>query len=263
MSFALLLEKARHELIDTTLRNPLIKYRWDKTSRGVKRSEKDNSVLTTLETDLLQGNAIGFSAVSDARLDKRKSLVQTDLSAEGLQKRLTKLYREARSFQQEQGFGVLYIAIGFLEWYEDEQSDLPALAPLLLIPIELKRDNDSLFSATYTQEEIQPNVSLIRKVNDDFGIRWPDWLADGQDDARAEHSVPISARLSRPSVASPNAHAGLYTQTAYAGPVLVRQTGYVRRPEPGPAQRKGRADSQYTPNGKRLFPGRCQRRFAG
>ncbi len=176
MSFSILLEKARHELIDTTLRNPLIKYRWELTKRGVKVSTSSLSLATSQLVDgLLQSTPVQFLSIIEKPTDKKVSPLQTDLPAEGLQKRLTKLYREARSFQEEQGFNVLYLAFGFLEWYESEHSELPAFAPLLLVPVELTRRDDGKFSVTYNQEEIQPNPSLARKLSDDYGIQWPDW----------------------------------------------------------------------------------------
>src|SRR6266542_3872625 len=43
--------------------------------------------------------------------------LQTKLTPEGLQKRLLSLYRDAKSLFEEQGVDVLFLAIGFLEWY--------------------------------------------------------------------------------------------------------------------------------------------------
>jgi len=46
--------------------------------------------------------------------------LQTRLSARELGTRLIKLENEAHTLLQEQGIEVLYLALGFLEWYEDE-----------------------------------------------------------------------------------------------------------------------------------------------
>ena len=39
----------------------------------------------------------------------------------------------------EQGVNVLFVAFGFLKWFEAEHSDEPRLSPLLLVPVCLER----------------------------------------------------------------------------------------------------------------------------
>ncbi len=65
--------------------------------------------------------------------------LQTLLPADDLQKRLLRTFYDARSSQQEQGVNTLYLAIGFLRWYEDAEADKPRDVPLLLIPCTLDR----------------------------------------------------------------------------------------------------------------------------
>lgn len=48
------------------------------------------------------------------------SYLQTRLTAERLQKRLLTLFRDAESMEEEQGISVLFLALGFLRWYESE-----------------------------------------------------------------------------------------------------------------------------------------------
>ena len=42
--------------------------------------------------------------------------------------------REARTLEEEQGINVLYLALGFLHWFEDESSSVDRQAPLILVP---------------------------------------------------------------------------------------------------------------------------------
>ena len=49
------------------------------------------------------------------------------------------LSRSDRATLSEQGVNVLFVAFGFLKWFEAEHSDEPRLSPLLLVPVCLER----------------------------------------------------------------------------------------------------------------------------
>ena len=65
--------------------------------------------------------------------------LQTRLTSERLQARLLSIYYDAQTYEQEQGVSILYLAMGFLKWYESPSSDKTRFAPLLLIPVDLER----------------------------------------------------------------------------------------------------------------------------
>src|SRR5262249_8415053 len=101
--------------------------------------------------------------------------LQTRLTSEHLQGRLLSIYYDALTFEQEQGVSVLYLAIGFLVWYESPSSDKARYAPLLLIPVELERQTAaSRFHLKYREEDITTNLSLQAKLRAEFGIELPD-----------------------------------------------------------------------------------------
>lgn len=101
--------------------------------------------------------------------------LQTTLTPEGLQKRLLGIYYDARTFQEEQGVNILYLAVGFLKWFEDKSSDRQFHAPLLLIPVVLERQNArTSFKLRYPEEEITTNLSLQAKLKADFGLDLPE-----------------------------------------------------------------------------------------
>src|SRR5690606_28128687 len=80
----------------------------------------------------------------------------------------------ARTFVQEQGVNVLYLAVGMLEWYEDPSSTTARKAPLLLIPVELERtDVRASFRLRYTGEDVGGNLTLQAKLRNDFGLKLP------------------------------------------------------------------------------------------
>jgi Protein of unknown function (DUF4011) len=87
--------------------------------------------------------------------------LQTSLSPDLLQKRLQSIHRDARTAEEERGVNILYLALGFLRWYEDEKSDALREAPLILLPVNLVRDaKRSTFDLTFRDDDINPNQAL-------------------------------------------------------------------------------------------------------
>ncbi|MEO1237169.1 MAG: DUF4011 domain-containing protein, partial [Planctomycetota bacterium] len=109
----------------------------------------------------------------DARHHDRK--LQTTLTSAELQKRLLRTFYDARTSEQEQGVNTLYLALGFLKWYEDAESEKDRYAPLLLVPVQLERKNArTRFSLRHDEGEIDTNLSLQAKLRAEFGIDLPD-----------------------------------------------------------------------------------------
>lgn len=107
--------------------------------------------------------------------------LRTALGAEPLQKRLLTLYRGARSLEEEQGVSVLFLALGFLRWFESAASDVERFAPLVLLPVDLERDNArGRFRLAYRDQDLEANLSLRALLENDFALKLPD-LPDGPD----------------------------------------------------------------------------------
>ena len=101
--------------------------------------------------------------------------LQTRLTSERLQARLLSIYYDAQTYEQEQGVSILYLAMGFLKWYESPTSDKARYAPLLLIPVDLERQTAaSRFHLKYREEDITTNLSLQAKLRGEFGIELPE-----------------------------------------------------------------------------------------
>jgi very-short-patch-repair endonuclease len=100
--------------------------------------------------------------------------LQTQLFKKPLNTRLLKLNSEAITFVQEQGVDLLYLATGFLKWYEDDHSDKPRYAPLVLIPVEIYRaDAGDAYKIRYTEAELGTNLTLAAKLKMEFGVTLP------------------------------------------------------------------------------------------
>ena len=186
-------EEARRELLDLSLRNPLLNYRSGR-ARGVEMvGESASQVFDTLVT---KGQAMSFLAglTSDHVADSDHSLLereefghtpasssnradrrlQTSESFDNLKKRLLNTYRLANSTIEETGVNTLFIALGMVRWYEADQSSQPRRAPLILVPVRLERRGvRDAFSVLHSGEDIGVNLSLVEKVRTDFGLGLP------------------------------------------------------------------------------------------
>ena len=188
------LDEARKELLDLSLRNPLINYRLLK-ARGLE--VVDESPASVYQILVQQGKVMSFLPKSELDADDdfqlfeedesesdparhTDSKLQTHYSTAELQRRLLNTYYTARTAIEEQGVNTLYLALGMLEWYESESSDTLRRAPLVLIPVELSRASvRALFRIGYTEEEFGTNLSLQEKLKSEFGIHLPDLLRCG------------------------------------------------------------------------------------
>ncbi len=115
----------------------------------------------------------GVDAVDESRFTDR--LLDTDLGTDALQKRLLQLARDARTAEEEQGINILFLALGFLAWFEDERSGVPREAPLILVPVELVRnERTSTYDICAREEDIVTNLPLQSRLRDDFGLTLPE-----------------------------------------------------------------------------------------
>lgn len=109
--------------------------------------------------------------------------IQTLLYPHELEARLRSLRQTSESAIQEMGANILYLAFGFLEWFETDGGD-PRLAPLFLVPVRLQKGRLNRqtkayeYRINYSGEDIIPNLSLKEKLRLDFGMTLPDMDED-------------------------------------------------------------------------------------
>ncbi|HEY5314047.1 MAG TPA: DUF3320 domain-containing protein [Pirellulales bacterium] len=192
------LGKAKQELLDLTLRNRLLNTPRKSKARNIEivgeRAEdvfrllvKERKAMSFLArpgteqpeaSDDDQQNVVLFQPdESDEEATERYTddRLQTALTSDGLQKRLLNLFYDAKTHEEEQGVNILYLAVGFLKWFEADASDQERFAPLLLLPVELNRKNaNAKFRLRWREEEIATNLSLQAKLAADFGIQLPE-----------------------------------------------------------------------------------------
>ncbi len=182
------LDEARSELLDLSFRNPLINYKLLK-ARGVEIVDEslpdiyqilvqDKKTMYFLPKHESEEDSIFLFEDEEEYAPDRytDTKLQTSHSSTELQKRLLNTYYTARTAIEEQGVTTLYLALGMLEWYESESSEILRRAPLIMIPVELNRTSvRANFRVQYTEEEIGTNLSLQKKLDDEFGIQLPDF----------------------------------------------------------------------------------------
>ena len=95
--------------------------------------------------------------------------IRTNLEESEHARRLTELYRAARVALDENGTNTLFAAVGILEWRETEHSDRVQRAPILLVPVELKRKSVlEGFTLRRIDEETRLNVTLMEMLRQNF-----------------------------------------------------------------------------------------------
>jgi hypothetical protein len=220
------LAEARTRLIETGTRNRLVH-----TSRGAKRPTtlgivtadtdalfarliRDGALLRFAPDPALAARAAAGERVDEEETEEgggafrtpvtmlsapgaateadRGDRLRTRLGPDALEKRLLRFWRDARLTEEEQGVDILYLAIGFLRWYEDERSEVMREAPLVLAPVTLVRDaRRSTFDLKAREEDIGLNLPLSERLKEQ-GITLPpipegdEWLPSAYFDAVAE-----------------------------------------------------------------------------
>ena len=207
------IEDARKRLLDFTLRNRLLNFRATKSrtirivnpasmdiydalvlkekalsfraSNSSDNSHESTNSLTSVSTqsDTVPENTqqvplllpSSSTTHEDNDGNHRSRYLSTLLEPDVLSHRLRIVAQEAKSILEEQGYTVLYIALGFLEWYDATNSSKSLKAPLILIPVELRREEvRDDFRLTWTGSEIMTNISLKEKLKEE-GVLLPDF----------------------------------------------------------------------------------------
>lgn len=222
----------RKRLLDLTTKNRLLSFRW---SRGrVVRAV--HTGLDDLYDHLKDGRSLVFRPVPEPRRedyetvgsDRRKPeavqfakrqgidvnyelpprreggprYIQTLLYPEDLERILRNIDRAAHTAIQESGTNMLYLIFGFLAWYESDDAQEPRYAPLLIMPVTLKRirsDHAFLYEITHTEEEIADNLTLREKLRQEFSLDLPSF---DEEDTPSTYFAKV-AQLARTKVEPP------------------------------------------------------------
>ena len=120
-----------------------------------------------------------YSIEDIAHTDEFKEYITTDmgkgklcssLTSSDLDDKIKDLYRGSKTSIEENGASTLYLAVGFIKWYEKDKPDA-FYAPILLIPVELIRKSILLgYAMRKRDEDSLINITILEKLRQDFDI---------------------------------------------------------------------------------------------
>jgi Protein of unknown function (DUF4011)/AAA domain len=94
----------------------------------------------------------------------------------------------AKTAIEEFGANMLHLILGFLEWYESDDSQQPRLAPLVTVPAVMDRSAGRGLgfqcAIEHSGEDLATNLSLVERMRRDFGLEIP---ALGDDETPEEY----------------------------------------------------------------------------
>ncbi|MGN0813822.1 MAG: DUF4011 domain-containing protein [Candidatus Coproplasma sp.] len=170
-------------LLDLSLKNNLLSFRFRRDSIHLissdlayflSKTEGKDKLYVQPNNQKIEG-ALYFGGGS--KLNNLTELIGIELAqgitrsyagAERLQEVAASLIRKAKSSQEEVGANTLYLAMGFLKWKHDDDSEFK-YAPLVLLPVNLKKTKTSGI-AIELSEEYEVNTTLLEFLKQEFGI---------------------------------------------------------------------------------------------
>jgi very-short-patch-repair endonuclease len=129
--------------------------------------------------------------------------IQTLHYPEELEGVLRSLHSAARLTIEETGTNMLYLAFGFLDWFESDESEQVATAPLILLPASLRRAEADPRTRAYrygiqhSGEDILANISLQELLKQDFSLELPEFGEDDSPESYFGQLNPILIRYPR------------------------------------------------------------------
>lgn len=213
------LRQWRDRLLDLSLRNKLLNFRDDvKGALKLKipnvaaledllAADKELTIHPRPPTDdrdardpkLARKHVADSVIEEDLARDLAAAIVHCPYDDMRMAKHAVHLEREARTALEEGGANVLYVAIGFLRWYETDDTPAPKLAPLLLVPIKLTYARSTRrLRMQRLPEEALANHTLIEKMKRDFGVDLSPIAGLDADESGVD--VPLLLRRARESI---------------------------------------------------------------
>ncbi len=217
-----MLEAARRRLLDTGTRNRLVH-----VNRANARAnclniidEKSDEIFRLLrvegkkmvfkamgadasEEDEDDGETVHFAAEEPSGVEENPrytdNFLETPLGPEALAKRLLRLALDARTAEEEQGVNILFLALGFLQWRESGSSDIQRESPLILLPVELVRnERTSTFDLRVREDDLDTNLPLQERLWQDFAIRLPE-VEETDEWSPSKHFADVADAISAKS----------------------------------------------------------------
>lgn len=178
------------KLLDLSLRNSLLSFRPNASSVQILAPDlaaledeiasgadfvaapvPDELTVTVTDNKIFEVENGKETAAEIAENEFKKHRLRTFFDEDELSKTMKKLQRQAKISIEENGANTLYLALGFLRWYEDEKSAKPRYAPLVLVPVDIVRKmQDRSYSIRARDEETQMNITVLEMLRQFYAI---------------------------------------------------------------------------------------------
>lgn len=170
----------KQRLIDLSRRNRLLYFTPTKSSYiGIAspdlRTIFERLVLKGRGWEIWQPPRDGWANAPGSERPRRTQLVPQADDPQTIDRILRSLYRRSSSEYRERGVRILYMTFGMLDWREAESGE-EIRSPILLVPIELRRDNPRSpyrVEVPPVEEEVVLNPALTLKLRYDYKFELP------------------------------------------------------------------------------------------
>lgn len=178
------------KLLDMSLRNSLLSFRLSKNVLQIMCAD-----LAMLEDKLSDGKEFSVlplpnewsTSIRDAKMfeiennkdmiqavaesEFKNSRIRTFLNDVDLLRAIKGIIRSSKNSLEENGTNTLYLALGFLKWYETEKSKKERYAPLIMIPVDIvKKLGNKGYVIRVRDDEPQINITLLEFLRQFYGI---------------------------------------------------------------------------------------------
>ncbi|MBU6173101.1 MAG: DUF4011 domain-containing protein, partial [Planctomycetes bacterium] len=132
----------------------------------------ESEVDQTAEKDAKDWNPPMDDCLNSRRLGATDLL--TALGDRALDRRIRTLDGYAKLSISEQGIHSLFLAFGFIKWFESADSDKEIRSPLILVPAAFSREtSDSPWELQEAEDDVIDNLCLRQRFKQDFGLILP------------------------------------------------------------------------------------------
>lgn len=190
------IELARKHLLDLSRRNRMINYRVSKRRTvmiinpdlqgvfdGLVKEERIISFKSdNPKDDESYTKPIVLPWPTNSKTSTKVKQLIAPMTQEQLQSKLHEVSKQSKSFFEEQGYSILYMALGMVKWKTSKSAIETSRAPLLLVPVELRRSSiGAPYKLFWTGDEVASNICLIEKAKE-LNLKLPEFPIDDKDD---------------------------------------------------------------------------------
>ncbi|MBL8909206.1 MAG: DUF4011 domain-containing protein, partial [Archangium sp.] len=169
----------KRRLLDLTLNNPLLNLRSRVTSLPLLLAD-----LPAIEDAFSSGQKFGLLARPNPatggpvtpelmRAAVTSGSVLVDLPEARVAIQSKNALRAHREALDEGGVHTLFLSLGMLEWFDPATPTVPRLAPLLLMPVLLRRSRLGHYETKKADGEVEFNAALLEMLRREYGVDVP------------------------------------------------------------------------------------------